>query len=73
MYGHGQFSTKLYNDILEACTYEGLVSGQGLDSVCNGLLSQINTQVGGYYAYNLYGALERLLTLLTLFIYSFFC
>ena len=53
-YGHGQFSNKLYDAIIDTCTVEALKSGVGLSSKCNTLLAQMSTEVGGYYDYNLY-------------------
>ena len=57
MYGHGQFSSKLYDSILSECTVEGLkhpAASGGLTDACNGLLDQMDSQIGGYYGYALY-------------------
>jgi len=52
-YGHGQFSNKLFDNILSTCGVEALQSGQTSDE-CNALLSQMYQEIGGYYDYNLY-------------------
>mmetsp|Transcript_9529 Transcript_9529/g.27004 ORF Transcript_9529/g.27004 Transcript_9529/m.27004 type:complete len:536 (-) Transcript_9529:359-1966(-) len=52
-YGHGQFSNKLFNDIMATCGMEALQNGQ-TSGDCNTLISQMYQEIGGYYAYNLY-------------------
>jgi len=53
MHGHGQFSNQLYRTIQQTCTEESLKHGP-ISPACNTLLNQMNTEVAGYYAYNLY-------------------
>ena len=53
MYGHGQFSTNLYNDLLSVCGLEQLQYGV-TEKACEDLLDQVDEQIGGYYGYNLY-------------------
>ena len=55
-YGHGQFSTKTYNDILSTCTVAALQypGEQGLSPECNALLDRMEEEIGGYYDYGLY-------------------
>ena len=54
--GHGQFSDKLYHATKATCPYDQLL-GFGVpvtDVACQTLLAQVDTQIGAYYAYNLY-------------------
>ncbi|EGD82306.1 hypothetical protein PTSG_02974 [Salpingoeca rosetta] len=53
MHGHGQFSNKLYNSIQSTCTETELKQGN-LSTACHALIQQMNTEIGGYYGYNLY-------------------
>ena len=53
-YGHGQFSSKLWDSIIDECTVDGLKTGADLSDACGDLLGQVWLQVGGYYSYNLY-------------------
>ncbi len=52
-YGHGQFSTKLYQEILAACSHDELVNGVTTPA-CASAVGQIDNAVGYYYAYSLY-------------------
>ena len=54
MYGHGQFSTLLFNNIMATCGMTQLTQGPITDSHCQDLLDQMSDEIGGYYAYNLY-------------------
>jgi hypothetical protein len=54
-YGHGQFSNVLFDSIVDVCTVPGLKTGDYPDpDACTPLLSQMYTEIGGYYDYNLY-------------------
>lgn len=53
MYGHGQFSTLLYDQMLDVCGVDMLKTGPTSDA-CNVLLDQMYQEIGGYYDYNLY-------------------
>ncbi len=53
MYGHGQFSTLLHNQILQVCGVPQLQFGV-TDPACEKLLNEMSDQIGGYYGYNLY-------------------
>eukprot|EP00055_Hartaetosiga_balthica_P017147 m.112598 g.112598 ORF g.112598 m.112598 type:complete len:505 (-) comp9256_c9_seq1:1971-3485(-) len=53
MHGHGQFSNKLYNKIMTTCTVEALKTNT-MSPACNALLKDMNSEIGGYYSYNLY-------------------
>ena len=53
-YGHGQFSNKLYDAIIDTCTVAALKSGVGMSDKCNALISQMWIEIGGFYDYNLY-------------------
>mmetsp|Transcript_15072 Transcript_15072/g.20182 ORF Transcript_15072/g.20182 Transcript_15072/m.20182 type:complete len:404 (-) Transcript_15072:454-1665(-) len=53
-YGHGQFSNRLFDDIVETCTIPVLKSGVGVTAACEALLDDMWTQIGGFYDYNLY-------------------
>jgi len=53
MHGHGQFSNQLYHQIQQTCTEESLKKGP-ITPDCNDLLNQMNTEIGGYFAYALY-------------------
>jgi len=53
LHGHGQFSEKLYRTINKVCTEVELRKGN-LSTKCLTLVDQANTQVGGYFDYNLY-------------------
>lgn len=53
-YGHGQFSTLLFNRIVSTCGMTQLQNGPITDSNCQDLLDQMNEEIGGYYSYNLY-------------------
>jgi len=54
MYGHGQFSSKLYDAIMQACPKEALITGNGISQDCAALLADVETEIGGFYEYNLY-------------------
>ena len=51
-YGHGQFSNKLYDEIMETCTIEELKYNPQTPQ-CRALVDKISSEVGGYYDYNL--------------------
>lgn len=53
MFGHSQFSSKLYADLLKTCGVEQLQQGV-TDKRCEDLLDQMDRQIGGYYGYDLY-------------------
>eukprot|EP00299_Pterocystis_sp_00344_P017932 c8977_g2_i1.p1 GENE.c8977_g2_i1~~c8977_g2_i1.p1 ORF type:complete len:497 (+),score=119.52 c8977_g2_i1:1-1491(+) len=53
LYGHGQFSTKLFDQITATCSRSSLIDGH-VTPECSALLSKIDNEVGGYYEYNLY-------------------
>mmetsp|Transcript_41795 Transcript_41795/g.111392 ORF Transcript_41795/g.111392 Transcript_41795/m.111392 type:complete len:580 (-) Transcript_41795:623-2362(-) len=54
-YGHGQFSTKLYDEIVDTCGMESLKHNNPPQSeACDDLLTQMWVEVGGYYDYHLY-------------------
>lgn len=56
LFGHGQFSNKLYDEIMSVCPRDQLI-GYGpklTDKACIALLDRMATQVGGYFSYNLY-------------------
>lgn len=52
-YGHGQFSTKLYQEIQASCTRDELVNGV-VTTQCSNAVNQIGDAVGYYYDYSLY-------------------
>ncbi len=55
-HGHGQFSEKLYAEIMKECPYDQLL-GYGktiTDPKCKALIQQMYQQIGGYYVYALY-------------------
>ena len=53
-YGHGQFSNKLYDEIIETCGVESLKHNNPPQSeACDDLLTQMWQEVGGYYDYHL--------------------
>eukprot|EP00301_Raphidiophrys_heterophryoidea_P007010 c12769_g1_i1.p1 GENE.c12769_g1_i1~~c12769_g1_i1.p1 ORF type:complete len:549 (+),score=114.78 c12769_g1_i1:1347-2993(+) len=54
MYGHGQFSTKLYNQIMTVCNLNELKTGNGVTDECSMLLAQAENEIGPFYEYNLY-------------------
>lgn len=49
LYGHGQFSPNLYKKIMKNCDPKGEET-----ETCKELLKEMDRQVGGYFAYNLY-------------------
>jgi len=59
-YGHGQFSTELYDNIVETCTMDYLKYGcigkpSGCAPAgCSDLITEMRSSVAGYYGYNLY-------------------
>jgi len=53
LHGHGQFSNELYYSIKNNCPESALKSGN-LSPFCQQLVKSIETEVGGYYDYNLY-------------------
>jgi len=57
MYGHHQFSNKLYDEMISTCTEEALkhpTAENPLTDECNGVLDRIYDAIGGYYSYALY-------------------
>jgi len=52
-HGHGQVSDKLYNKIIGTCGVKQLQEGV-TDPECDTLLKEMDTQIGGFYGYNLY-------------------
>jgi len=56
MYGHGQFSIKTYDAIIDTCTMAKLKypGADGLSDQCNDLLATMADEIGGYYDYALY-------------------
>lgn len=55
MYGHGQVSTKMYDEIMEVCTEAALKNGTyGELPGCTELLARMQKSIGDYYSYNLY-------------------
>lgn len=56
LHGHGQFSDKLHDQILDACPRSDMTASgcAGCTQQCKDLISSIADEVGGYYAYNLY-------------------
>jgi carboxypeptidase C (cathepsin A) len=57
LYGHGQFSNKLWDELLATCgvdhlkyTYKDAINADA----CTAAMSKVSAQVGGYYIYNLY-------------------
>ena len=54
-YGHGQFSRKLYDEILATCTQSALEDGSYASKTgCKALIDKMWTAIGGFYPYNLY-------------------
>jgi len=53
LFGHGQFSTMLYNRLLATCGVKQLQRGV-TDQACENLLDAMDDQIGGYYSYDLY-------------------
>lgn len=53
-HGHIQFSDKLYRKIQRDCPLNQLITGPVTDPTCQAHLNEMNNQIGGYYAYNLY-------------------
>jgi hypothetical protein len=51
--GHGQFSDKLYDQVLSTCGVAQLKQGV-TDKACSALLDKVEKEIGGYYGYNLY-------------------
>lgn len=54
LYGHGQVSNLLFDSIMDTCGIDYLKYGGVAPEGCSTLLSAMQTQVGGYYEYNLY-------------------
>jgi len=56
MYGHHQFSTKLYDEMITKCTEKALKHSTEfpLSDGCNDVLDRIHQAIGGYYSYALY-------------------
>lgn len=52
-HGHGQVSDKLYNEIYRVCGVEQLKTNV-TDPHCQALIKEMDTAIGGAYAYNLY-------------------
>ena len=72
-YGHGQFSTKLFNAIVDECTVAALQSNQALSPDCQSLLAQMNEEIGGYYAYNLCVSITMSITFLQMYFMGSCC
>lgn len=53
LYGHGAFSNKLYEAILQGCSQEELAHGD-LSSDCQALTSQVAGEAGPYWVYAYY-------------------
>ena len=54
MYGHGQFPTELWEELMDKCTMEELTHRGTLSAQCQAVVNECNDAVGGYYTYNLY-------------------
>eukprot|EP01062_Namystynia_karyoxenos_P010911 TRINITY_DN1389_c0_g2_i1.p2 TRINITY_DN1389_c0_g2~~TRINITY_DN1389_c0_g2_i1.p2 ORF type:complete len:550 (+),score=221.87 TRINITY_DN1389_c0_g2_i1:77-1651(+) len=55
LYGHQQFSAKLFNSIMATCTDAALRDGTYTRKPgCQALITEMYKAVGGYYSYNLY-------------------
>jgi hypothetical protein len=55
--GHGQFSDKLYDEIMDTCPRDQLIGYNGLqvtNETCKKLIEKAQTQMGGYFEYSLY-------------------
>ena len=55
--GHGQFSDKLYDEIMDTCPRDQLVGYNGVkvtDENCTKLIQKATDQMGGYFEYSLY-------------------
>lgn len=53
LHGHGQVSEDTYKIITNNCTRDELIYGV-TEPKCKGAIDRMETEVGGYYAYNLY-------------------
>jgi len=54
MFGHGQVSIQMFDNIMATCPVANLKSGQGLSAACQALIAQMYTDLGGYFTYDLY-------------------
>ena len=54
LYGHGQVSNALFDDILATCGMDYLKFGGKPPAGCPALLGRVAVEAGGYYDYNLY-------------------
>lgn len=55
--GHGQFSDKLYDEIMDKCPRDQLIGYNGLkvtDENCTKLIEKAQKEMGGYFEYSLY-------------------
>lgn len=66
-HGHGQFSDLLYEQIVDVCTIHDLKYNHSISNKkCQALLDKTDTEIGGYYGYNLYVPLALLMLLVLL-------
>jgi serine carboxypeptidase-like clade 1 len=54
LYGHGQISTILFDEIVNTCGMEYLKHGGTEPKGCKDALGKVATEAGGYFAYGLY-------------------
>lgn len=55
LYGHAQFPTTLWKELLATCGGETVLRRPGpYSAACEAVISRVNTAVGGYFVYNLY-------------------
>ena len=54
LYGHGQISTLLYDEIVTKCGMDYLKQGGTSPAGCSDALSKVAAEAGGYFAYGLY-------------------
>ena len=52
LYGHGQISTLLYDEIVGTCGFDYLKKGGKAPSGCSDALSRVAIEAGGYFAYS---------------------
>ena len=52
LYGHGQISTLLYDEIVGTCGFDYLKKGGKAPSGCSDALSRVAVEAGGYFAYS---------------------
>jgi cathepsin A (carboxypeptidase C) len=53
-HGHSQFSEELYGAIMEGCPYPMLKGDVPLNGECSVLMSEMASEVGDFFAYNLF-------------------